>query len=91
MLKGLAVLILATGLTLSSHRPLTKTELDTARVRLEYKVEAVENKIDKLNQEVQMLTRKIELLDRRLAAIQKHFNIELSPQEPEETVSLGTE
>ncbi|OHB59803.1 MAG: hypothetical protein A2173_00900 [Planctomycetes bacterium RBG_13_44_8b] len=89
MQKGLAVLILAAGLTLSSHKPLTKTELDTARVRLEYKVEAVEDKIDRLNQQVQMLTRKIDILDRRLAAVQKHFNIELSPQEPDETVSLG--
>ncbi len=91
MLKGVAVLIVATGLMVSSHRPLTKGELDTARVRLEYKVEAVDDKIDRLNQQVQMLNKKIEMLDRRLAALQKHFNIELSPQISEETVTLKSE
>jgi outer membrane murein-binding lipoprotein Lpp len=88
MLKGVAVLVLAAGLTVSSHKPLTKTELDTARVRLEYKVGAVEDKIDRLSQQVQRLATKIDMLDRRLAAVQKHFNIELAPQEPDEAISL---
>jgi uncharacterized coiled-coil protein SlyX len=83
MLKGVAVLIVATGLMVSSHRPLTKGELDVTRVRLESKVEVVDNKIDGLSRQVQMLNKKIEMLDRRLAALQEHFNIELSPQEPE--------
>jgi chaperonin cofactor prefoldin len=88
MFKGVAVLIVATGLMVSSHRPLTKGQLDVARVRLESKVEAVDNKIDGLSRQVRMLNKKIEMLDRRLAALQEHFNIELSPQEPEDTISL---
>jgi len=91
MQKGVAVLIAAAGLMLSSHRPLTKVELDTARVRLEYKVEAVDAKIDRLSQQVQMLNQKMEMLDRRLVALQKHFNIELSLQVPKETVTLESE
>jgi chaperonin cofactor prefoldin len=88
MLKGVAVLIVAAGLMVSSHRPLTKGQLDVARVRLESKVEAVDNKIDGLSRQVRMLNKKIEMLDRRMAALQEHFNIELSPQEPEDTISL---
>jgi len=94
MLKGVAVLFVTAGLLLSSHRPLTKGELNVTRVRLESKVEAVDNKIDRLSRQVQMLNKKIGMLDRRLAALQKHFNIELSPQLPEameETLPLESE
>jgi peptidoglycan hydrolase CwlO-like protein len=91
MQKGVVALIVAAGLMLSAHRPLSKGELDTARVILESKVQAVEKKIERLSQQVQMLNKKVEMLDRRLAAIQKHFNIELSPQVPEEAISLESE
>jgi hypothetical protein len=38
MLKGVAVLIVATGLMVSSHRPLTKSELETTRIILHHKI-----------------------------------------------------
>lgn len=96
MYKGVAALIVAVGLMLSTNKPSTKSELDTARVRLEYKVEAVEKKIDNLTQQAQLLNKRMEMLDRRLAALQKHFNIELSPQvdepqAPQETVTKKSE
>jgi peptidoglycan hydrolase CwlO-like protein len=94
MLKGVAVLIVATGLMVSSHRPLTKSELETTRIRLQHKIEAVEKKIDRLSRQLQMLDNKMVRLNHGLEALQKHFNIELSPQEPEaveETLPLESE
>jgi len=66
------------GLMLFIHRPLTKSELNTVRMRLQVKIEAVEKKIDRLSQQVQMLNVKIDRLDQRFAALEKHFNIEQS-------------
>jgi len=80
MLKGVAVLFVTAGLLLSSHRPLTKGELNVTRVRLESKVEAVDNKIDRLSRQLQILDNKMDRLNRGLEALQKHFNIELSPE-----------
>jgi len=70
-----AVLITMAGVMLFVHRPLTKSELDTVRMRLQIKIEAVDEKIDKLSQQVQMLIEKMDRLDRRFAGLEKCFNV----------------
>ncbi len=75
MRKEAAVLVAVAGLMLFIHRPLTKSELNTVRMRLQVKIEAVEKKIDRLSQQVQTLDVKIDRIDRRFAALEKHFNI----------------
>ena len=75
MQKPAVVLITLAGIMLFIHRPLTKSELDTIRMKLQLKIEAVEKKIDKLSQQVQVLTDKIDRLDRRFAALRKYIDI----------------
>ncbi len=75
MQKGAVFLITMAGVMLFIHRPLTKGELDTVRMRLQVKIEAVEKKIDKLSRQVQTLNEKMDRLDRRFAVLEKHFDI----------------
>ena len=75
MQKGAAVLIAMAGVILFIHRPLTKGELDTIRMRLQVKIEAVEKKIDKLSQQVQTLNEKMDKLDRRFAVLEKYLDV----------------
>jgi len=75
MQKGAAVLITMAGVMLFTHRPLTKGELDTIRMRLQVKIEAVEKKIDRLSQQVQTLNEKMDRLDRRFAGLEKYFDV----------------
>ena len=75
MQKAAAVLITMAGVMLFVQRPLTKGELDTIRMRLQVKIEAVEKKIDKLSQQVQTLNEKMDRLDRRFAGLEKYFDV----------------
>ena len=75
MQKGAAVLITMAGVMLFIPRSLTKGELDTIRMRLQVKIEAVEKKIDRLSQQVQTLNEKMDRLDRRFAGLEKYFDI----------------
>lgn len=76
MRKEAVVLAAVAGVMLFIHKPLTISELDTIRMKLQIKIEAVEKKIDKLSQQVQTLNEKISMLDHRFAGMEKHFNIE---------------
>ncbi|MFQ6034555.1 MAG: hypothetical protein ACE5NM_01750 [Sedimentisphaerales bacterium] len=75
MQRGAVVLITMAGIMLFIHRPLTKGELDTIRVRLQVKIEAVEKKIDKLSRQVQTLNEKMDRLDRRFTVLQEYFDV----------------
>jgi len=66
-----AVLMTMAGVMLFVQRPLTKSELDTVRMKLQIKIEAVDEKIDKLSQQVQTLNEKMDRLDRRFATLEK--------------------
>ena len=94
MRKEAVVLVAVAGVMLFIHKPLTVSELNTVRMRLQVKIEAVEKKIDKLSQQVQTLNEKIGRLDHRFAAMEKHFNIEQwqdSTDEMEQTTPLTLE
>lgn len=71
MVKGIAVIFTVAGALLLVERPLTKTELDTARVRLQVTIEAVDKKVDRLSQQVQILNEKIDKLNRGVTALEK--------------------
>jgi len=89
MRKEAVVLVAVAGVMLFVRRPLTISELNTVRMRLQVKIEAVEKKIDKLSRQVQTLNEKIDRLDHRFAAMEKHFNIEQwqdSTEAMEETI-----
>lgn len=73
MVKGVAVILTLAGALLLVERPLTKTELDTARVRLQVTIEAVDKKVDRLNQQVQILNEKIDKLNRGVTALEKNL------------------
>jgi len=75
MQKAAAVLITMAGVMLFVQRPLTKSELDTVRMKLQIKIEAVDEKIDKLSQQVQTLNEKMDRLDRRFAGLEKYFDV----------------
>jgi len=70
-----AVLITMAGVMLFVYRPLTKSELDTVRMKLQIKIEAVDEKIDKLSQQVQTLIEKMDRLDRRFVALEKSLAV----------------
>jgi septal ring factor EnvC (AmiA/AmiB activator) len=71
MVKGLIVCFTLAGTLLLAQKPLTKTELDTARVRLQATIEAVDKKIDRLNQQMQILNDKMDRLGRLVAELEE--------------------
>ena len=75
MQKGVALIVAVAGVTLFAHRPLTQSELDTARIRLQAKIEVVDKKIDRLSAQVQALSQKMDRLDGRFVMLEKHLDL----------------
>ena len=76
MRKESVIFAAAAGIMLFVHKPLTKSELNTVRMRLQANIGSVEKKIDMLGQQLQTLNGKMDRLDKRFSMLEKHFNIE---------------